>query len=241
MNNQGNSSNDCVIAALIGAIDTYIAPHQETISGVGDVLRQISSAIMRGDFGKNNLTLPSPQADILKKAINNIRAKTLKAIRECLISATDELIWRQDRDEYYAAESDLGDGYRASNLHTLLIGPSNAKYYQPDFALGIFLLGPFTLYRDHFHLAPELYVNLSPRTGWRFQGGEWNDYSAGSLIWNDSNDVHATRVYDEPFISIFSWTRNISSPCKVFACEDWKKMEQELNDSKVRDGAGANA
>ena len=73
-------------------------------------------------------------------------------------------------------------------------------------------------------------MNLSPRTGWRFQGGEWNDYRARSLIWNDSNDVHATRVYDEPFISIFSWTRSfLGSPCKVFACEDWKKVEQELN------------
>ena len=241
MHNEGNITDECFIAALIGAIDIYLAPHKETISGVGDVLTQITSATMRGDFGKNNSTLPPPQVDILKTAIGNIRAHKLKAIRECLISATDELMWRQDEDEYYPAESDLGNGYRASNLHTLLIGPSNAKYYHQDFMLGIFLLAPFTLYRDHFHLAPELYVNLSSRTGWRFQGSEWNDYNAGSLIWNDSNDVHATRVYNEPFISIFSWTRDISSPCKVFACEDWEKVEQELNDSKLRDSAGANA
>ena len=26
MNNQGNSTDECVIAALIGAIDTYLAP-----------------------------------------------------------------------------------------------------------------------------------------------------------------------------------------------------------------------
>ena len=66
MNNQGNGNDECVIAALIGAIDTYLTPHQETISGVGDVLTQISSTTMRGDFGKSNSTLPSPQADILK-------------------------------------------------------------------------------------------------------------------------------------------------------------------------------
>ena len=77
MNKQGNSTDECVIAALIGAIDTYLAPHQETIPGVGDVLTQIFSHNERG-FGKNNSTLPSPQADILKTAIGNIRAQTLK-------------------------------------------------------------------------------------------------------------------------------------------------------------------
>ncbi len=232
MYNQRKSTDECVIATLIGAINTYLTPHKKNISGVGDVLKQISLATMKENFCKNNSALPAPKADILKTAVRNISAHTLNAIRECLILATDELIWRQDEDEYYAPEADLGDGYRASNLHALLIGPSNAKYHHPDFTLGIFLLGPFTLYRDHFHLAPELYVNLTPRIGWRFQGGEWIDYSAGSLIWNDSNVVHATRVYDKPFISIFSWTRNIDSPCKVFKREDWKRLEQELNDSK---------
>ena len=235
MYKQSKKTDECVIATLIGAIHAYLIPHKETISGVDDVLTQISSAVIRENFCKNNSTLSFPKADFLKKAVSNIRAQTLEAIRECLTSAKDELIWRQDENEYYLPGSDLGDGYRASNLHTLLIGPSNAKYYHPDFMLGIFVLGCFTFYRDHFHEAPELYVNLTPKTGWRFQGGEWIDYKAGSLIWNNPNDVHATRVYGEPFISIFSWTRNINSPCKVFKCEDWQGVEQELNDAMWRD------
>ena len=235
MYDKSKNTDECVIATLIRAINTYLMPYRETFPGVEDVLTQIPLAAMKGNFRKNNSTLPFPRAEILKTAVCNIRAQTLKTIRECILSATDELIWKQDENEYYAPESDLGDGYRANNLHALLIGPSNAKYYHPDFTLGIFLLGPFTLYRDHFHLAPELYLNLTARTGWRFQGGEWIDYGAGSLIWNDSNNVHATRVYDEPFISIFSWTRSINSLCKVFKCADWKKVEQELNDSQWRD------
>jgi hypothetical protein len=228
MHNPDGTNDQCVIAELIGAISTYLATHQETISGVGDVLAQISSATVRGNFHETNSAAPSAHTDILKKAVENIEDEHLEAIRRCLMSSMDELIWRQDEDEFYPADSDPGDSYRASNLHTLLIGPSNAKYYRPDFTLGIFLLGPFTLYRDHFHLAPELYVNLSPRSGWRFQGGEWSDYGAGSLIWNDSNEVHATRVYDDPFISIFAWASDIKSPCKIFNCDDWERVEKEL-------------
>ena len=132
----------------------------------------------------------------------------------------------------------MSEGYKTSNLHTLLIGPSNAKYHHPDFTLGIFLLAPFTFYRDHFHSAPELYLNLSPRTGWRFHGEEWSDYGIGSLIWNDANKVHATRTYHEPFISIFSWVHNVNSPCKIFMCRDFEKVERELRElsSNVSDG-----
>ncbi len=229
MNNQVGSTNECAIFGLIEAISTYLATHRETIGGVNEILAQISSAAIKKKFLKNYSTLTSTHKNILETSINNIRGQSLKAIRECLLSAMGELIWRQDQNEYYSLDSELGEGYRTSNLHTLLIGPSNAKYHHPDFMLGFFLLAPFTFYRDHSHPAPELYVNLSPRTGWRFHGGEWEDFKAGSLIWNETNKVHATRVYDTPFISIFSWVNNINSPCKTFMCKDWKRIESELN------------
>ena len=173
---------------------------------------------------------------MLDTSIDNISGQSLKAIRQCLITAMDKLIWRQDQNEYYSLDSDLGEGYRTSNLHTLLIGPSNAQYHHPDFMLGFFLLAPFTFYRDHCHLAPELYLNLSPKTGWRFHAGEWEDFEAGSLIWNETNRVHATRVYETPFISIFSWTKNIKSSCKIFMCTDWEQIELELNVLRARKG-----
>lgn len=230
MHNLSGNMGKCVIADLIGAIDNYLEPHQETISGVSDVLAKISSVTTKGNLSNTRLAQSSAHTDIVISAISAIRGQALEGIRHCLISSMDKLIWRRDDGEFYTADSDVGDGYRNSNLHSLLIGPSNSKYYHPDFTLGIFLLSPLTLYRDHFHQAPELYVNLSPRTGWRFQGGEWTDYFAGSLIWNESNVIHATCVYDEPFISIFSWTRDITSSCKIVRYEDWERVEKKLKD-----------
>ncbi|MEQ3710338.1 dimethylsulfonioproprionate lyase family protein, partial [Tateyamaria sp.] len=111
---------------------------------------------------------------------------------------------------------------------TLLIGPDACGHHHPDFNLGIFMLGPRTLYRDHNHDAPELYLNLSEKSGWRFGTRDWQDYPAGSLIWNAAGEPHATRVYDQPFISVFVWLENVNSPCNVIHFDDWAEVEQDL-------------
>ena len=90
------------------------------------------------------------------------------------------------------------------------------------------MLGPRTLYRDHNHEAPELYVNLSERSGWRFGKRDWKDYPSGSLIWNASGAPHATRVYEQPFISVFVWLENVNSRCNLVHCDDWEEIEHEL-------------
>ncbi len=233
MQNLSRNYDECRIADLIREIITYITGFEEQIPGVANVLSQVSLATIEAKFQKHDPIPPSYNMDILDVAIESIEGRSLDAIREGLLSAKDELIWRQDKNEFYLVGSDLGEGYKASNLHALLIGPAKAKYHHPDFTLGIFLLAPFTFYRDHFHPAPELYLNLSPRTGWRFHGGKWADYFAGSLIWNAANEVHATRSYDEPFISIFSWVTNINTPCTIFTCGDFEKVEKELKDLSV--------
>ena len=90
------------------------------------------------------------------------------------------------------------------------------------------MLGPYTLYRDHEHDAPELYLNLSKRSGWRLKSDDWQDYPAGSLIWNAAREPHATRVYDHPFLSVFAWLENVNSPCRVIPRDDWGDIEREL-------------
>ena len=165
---------------------------------------------------------------VLNKAISEIKAQQLNEIANCLYSAKDDLVWLEDNSQYYQPGANLGSGYKNCNLHTLLIGPNSCGYQSDDFLLGVFMLGPRTLYRDHKHDAPELYLNLSDKSGWRFELGEWKDYPAGSLVWNAPGERHAARVYEQPFISVFAWLENVNSPCEVLHFDDWEDIEQDL-------------
>ena len=166
--------------------------------------------------------------EVLKNAIAGITSPGLDGIARCLKAAKDDLVWREDNAQFYPSGADLGEGYTKCNLHALLIGPDACGHHHPDFSLGIFMLGPQTLYRDHNHDAPELYLNLSERSAWRFGTRDWQDYPAGSLIWNAAGVPHATRVYDHPFISVFVWLENVNSRCNVIHFDDWTEIEQAL-------------
>ena len=185
------------------------------------------------DLSLSNMQNKTPQKSrhdkILTNAISGISSTPLMPIASSLRAANEHLQWREDDGLYYNQNADLGDGYRNCNLHSLLIGPDACGFQQADFNLGVFVLGTRTLYRDHRHAASELYINLSERSGWRLSGGDWRDYSAGSIIWNAPNAVHATRAYEKPFISVFAWLENIHSPCVVVPRKDWETIELALN------------
>ncbi len=216
------------IKALIQSIVTYLQAHRAATRGVDLTLDKLAAMDLKGE---RLFDLP-PQGtrhdEVLKNAIAGIVAPELQEIARCLKAAKDDLIWREDNAQFYPPGAELGEGYTKCNLHTLLIGPDACGYHHPDFNLGIFMLGPRTLYRDHNHDAPELYLNLSEKSGWRFGTRDWQDYSAGSLIWNAAGDPHATRVYDQPFISVFVWLENVNSPCNVIHFDDWAEIEQDL-------------
>jgi len=139
-----------------------------------------------------------------------------------------QLQWRVDQGRYYPPTADVGDGYRHGNMHCELIGPHGSAFHHDDFTLGLFLLKPRVLYRDHAHRAPELYVTLMEPSGWRFNDGEWRDVPSGTIIWNAPETSHATRVYDKPFFSIYSWTRDVHSKCRVVPHGDWREIEATL-------------
>ena len=216
------------IQALIHSIITYLQAHIAATRGVDLTLDKLAAM----DMSDERLIDLPPQGtrhdEVLKDAIAGIVAPELQEIARCLKAAKDDLIWREDNAQFYPPGAELGEGYTKCNLHTLLIGPDACGHHHPDFNLGIFMLGPRTLYRDHNHDAPELYLNLSEKSGWRFGTRDWQDYSAGSLIWNAAGDPHATRVYEQPFISVFVWLENVNSPCNVIHFDDWAEIEQDL-------------
>ena len=216
------------IQALIGSIVTYLQAHRAATRGVDLALDKLAEM----DLSDERLIDLPPQGtrhdEVLTNAIAGIVAPELQDIADCLKEAQNDLVWREDNAQFYPPGADLGEGYTKCNLHTLLIGPDACGHHNPDFRLGIFMLGPRTLYRDHNHDAPELYLNLSEKSGWRFGTHEWQDYPAGSLIWNAAGDSHATRVYDQPFISVFVWLENVHAPCNVNYFDDWAEVEQDL-------------
>ena len=98
-----------------------------------------------------------------------------------------------------------------------------------DFELGLFLIAPKTLYRDHCHRAPELYVPLTGPHEWRFgTGASWTEYKAHTPIWNEPMQVHATLVRDLPFLSLFAWTRDVDAHATVTPSPDWNLIEAGL-------------
>jgi hypothetical protein len=216
------------IQALIQSIVTYLQAHRAVMRGVDLTLDKLAAM---GLSHERLIDIP-PQGtwhdEVLKNAIAGISAPELHEIARCLKAAKDDLVWREDNAQFYPQDVDLGEGYTKCNLHTMLIGPDACGYHQPDFCLGIFMLGPRTLYRDHNHDAPELYLNLSEKSGWRFGTRDWRDYPAGSLIWNAAGVPHAIRVYDQPFISIFVWLENVNSRCNVIHFDDWAEIELDL-------------
>jgi len=165
---------------------------------------------------------------LLDSAIANISDKQFTKLKRALHTAKEQLRWRVDDGGFYSGDADVGDGYKTGNMHALLVGPEGCPFVADDFLLGFFLLTPQTLYRDHKHLAPEIYMPLTGPHGWRFGLGGWHDHEAGRVIYNAPNDVHATRVYGTPFLALFVWPKNIDTECCVVFADDWAKIEAGL-------------
>lgn len=221
------------IHALVHAILQFLEDNRGSTTGVDLVLEKLRQT----DFSLERTVDAEPRdtqhARILTDAIDDITAPDLSDIARCLRRARHDLIWREDNGQFYPPDADLGDGYRNCNLHALLVGPNACGFEMEDFCLGLFMLGPRTLYRDHAHEAPELYVNLSPRSGWRLSSGSWQDYQAGSMIWNARGEPHATRAYGRPFLSVFVWLENINSLCRIVPCSDWAEIEAGLSRNEL--------
>lgn len=217
------------IHALVHAILHYLENNRARPHGIDQVQNKLQSLDLSLDAVRDAKPCDSRHASILAGAIDNITAPHLRGIANCLKQARHDLTWREDNAQFYTPNSDVGDGYRNCNLHSMLVGPDACGFHAKDFCLGLFMLGPRTLYRDHAHHAPELYVNLSPRSGWRLSTEVWEDYDAGSVIWNAPDSPHAIRSYDDPFLSIFIWLENIDSVCRVVPFPDWTDIENELS------------
>ncbi len=158
---------------------------------------------------------------LLQTAIAAIPERPFADLKSALATGYQNLHWRVDDGGYYNNNANVGEGYKTGNMHALLVGQQNCPVVADDLLVGLFLLAPRTLYRDHKHPAPEIYLPLTGPHGWRFNMSDWQDHPAGHPIFNAPGEVHATRVYDTPFLALFAWTQDTQYPCEVVPADDW--------------------
>jgi hypothetical protein len=99
----------------------------------------------------------------------------------------------------------------------------------PDVELGLFLIAPHTLYRDHHHAAAEFYAPLTGPHRWRFGGGDWTSLPAHVPVWNDPWAVHATLTGKCPLLCLYGWEGDIDAPAKIAHADDWAEIEASLD------------
>jgi hypothetical protein len=118
------------------------------------------------------------------------------------------------RYDLYPRE-EIGEAFADGHAFASLIGESGF-HHEPDFDLGLFIIAPRTLYRDHHHAAPELYAPLTGPHGWRFLPDvNWQQLDADVPVWNEPWAPHATQTGNLPFLCLFCWTRDVNIPARV--------------------------
>ncbi len=119
----------------------------------------------------------------------------------------------------------IGDSFAEGHAFAAIAGGS-AAYSAEDFELGLFLIAPDVLYRDHCHRAPELYAPLTGPHGWRFAPGRPLIVKpAGEPVWNPPLQPHLTKVGPVPFLCLFVWTSHVNEPAQVLPASDWGPLE----------------
>ena len=212
------------IRDLLRERDRQVPGVHEVVAGVERHLDATHSALAE------NPVLPQERRALLALCIAGVTAPALQPIAVKIRGVCQRLTWRVDAGLFYPQGDNVGEGYLRNNMHCELIGPNGCVFHDDTFSLGLFMLAPQTLYRDHAHVAPELYLNLTGPCGWRLDREDWTDLGPGSLVWNPSGRVHATRTYDQPFLSVYSWTQHVNSLCRVVPMDDWEEIEAQLAD-----------
>lgn len=207
-----------LITAMLIQIDHYLSTLQG--QGIADVRLGITNALnakIDPKTPKQNPVVGLQLETALKMASGQV-----PLLCATIAAAADHLNWIT-YDGY--DPKDIGKDFAQGHAFTSIIG-KDAPVFAQDFDLGLFLIAPHVLYRDHNHAAPELYAPLTGPHGWRF--GPHTPLvikPAHQPIWNPPFTPHLTKVGPVPFLCIFAWTADVDAPAKVIPAEDWVALE----------------
>lgn len=195
------------IRHLLEEIDRYLSAFN--LAGLKDV----RAGLAKGPRGLPQTVQPAtfPVCGQLNTAIASMADRSLA---QAIAAALPVLKW-VSYTPYPRAE--IGAAFADGHAFATLIG-EDAFFHADDFDLGLFIIAPNVLYRDHHHAAPELYAPLTGPHAWRFLPEEkWQWIDADQPVWNEPWAPHATQTGDVPFLCIFCWTRDVNIPAKVIA------------------------
>jgi hypothetical protein len=121
----------------------------------------------------------------------------------------------------------IGEAFATGHAFASIRG-ADAPFRGRDMDLGLFLIAPGTLYRDHRHAAPELYAPLTGPHGWRFAPKDPIQVRPAHVpVWNPAFQHHLTLVGPVPFLGFFVWTRDVDAVAEVIPSDDWAAVERQ--------------
>ncbi len=207
------------IAALAEAIDSYLG----TLPGPGVAEVQAGLGALRPFDPEPMPAALNPVIEAHLQAALDLLGATHPALAAAIANAAPHLRW-VTYDAYPRAE--IGDAFAIGHAFASIAGEASPIAAR-DYDLGLFVIAPRVLYRDHAHAAPELYVPLTGPHRWRFGPGQpMVAKPAHAPVWNDPHDPHATLVGDVPFLAIFGWTRDVNEVAYVIPSDDWAALER---------------
>ncbi len=201
---------------LITEIDRYLQRFS------GENIARVRDGIAKWRIGLERDVIPRQLSTCayLDAALQTVDVKSLAG---ALHKAAPLLHWIT-YDAY--PRDEIGAKFADGHAFASLIG-EDAPVKAIDFELGLFVIAPRTLYRDHHHAAPELYAPLTGPHGWRFKPGDpFVQRPAHVPVWNEPFTPHATLVGEVPFLCIFCWTKDVNETASVIPAPDWGRYEK---------------
>ena len=201
---------DAAITQVLWEIEAYLAAFDH--AGV----RVVRDGLARWGGGPHQMVTPRvlPACNHLPAAL---AAMGKHPLAQAIGAALPHLHWTT-YDAY--PRHDIGEEFADGHAFASLVGEGAFRHGE-DFDLGLFVIGPDILYRDHHHAAAELYAPLTGPHDWRFLPDRtFSSKPAHEPVWNEPWAPHATRTGETPFLCIFGWTRDVNIPAKVIFPEE---------------------
>jgi hypothetical protein len=206
------------LVRLVAAVDTYLA----TLPGPGVAevrggMAAVGSSPLRAMPGKAMAVVDTHMAPALAALWGRHPGLAI-----AIADAAPLLRWKT-YDGY--PPDQIGADFAVGHAFATLVG-GDGPFAADDFDLGLFLIAPHVLYRDHHHAAPELYAPLTGPHGWRFGPGQpLVIQPAHQPVWNPPHRPHLTKVGPVPFLCLFGWTRDVHALAQVIPADDWTALE----------------